>query len=287
MRRVSLMSLSERVRDLNGSLTDVEQGIVTAIVAAAGDAAFLSAAEIAARTSVHETTVTRLARKLGYAGYRELRADVRGGRSDGPMSDRARSRGQGGYLLAEYMRDEAEALMRVADLVDQQHLDEVADTIVQARRVYVAGLGTLVDCLARRLRRFGLDVRTLSGTDRSIAAGLIGMNPQDTLFAFGIRPVDPAIRILLSVAEDRGARTIVLSDTPGVDLPVTPTRLLTVLRGADDNFRTLVVPTAFCYALELAIYHRHKDVAADSLVELDEVAGLLGTRFKPASRHKR
>lgn len=40
------------------------------------EAAFLSGPQLAERAQVHEATATRLAQKLGYKGYPELRAQL-------------------------------------------------------------------------------------------------------------------------------------------------------------------------------------------------------------------
>ncbi len=273
-----MSGLYQRVRDFDGKLTDVEQDVVAAIVEAAGDAAFLSAAEIARRASVHETTVTRLARKLGYDGYRELRADARAPREDG-MSVRARSRGDVGQLLSGYLRDEAEALLRASDLMQQEQLDEIADLVIGARRVYVAGNETLMVRLVEILWRFGIDARALSDSDRTMSSRLIGVNDQDVIFACGVRPLDPALALLVQSAEQRGAKVVILADTPGQSLALDPVVHVTALRGADDAFRTLVVPIAFCYALEVTIYSRHTGIAETSLSELDDIEDMLRTRF--------
>src|SRR3546814_11075156 len=63
------------------SLTNSDRRIIEILLAQQSEAAFLSAAQLAERAQVHETTATRLAQKLGFAGYPELRAHLQIGRA--------------------------------------------------------------------------------------------------------------------------------------------------------------------------------------------------------------
>lgn len=274
------MALTERIDALNGSLTPAEQTVLTTLVAAAGNAAFLSASEVAARCSVHETTVIRLAKKLGYDGYRQLRADLRVSTSatDELLSSRASSRESGKRQFADYLRDEAEALMRLSEMVDQEQLDTVTELLTGARRVYVLGVSLLVECLSSRLRRVGVDARPVLGTYRQMAERLVGVNEGDVVFVFAVRPAENVANNIMPFLQKRNVSTVVVSDTAGATFPVAPGQLLTVIRGADAIFRTLVVPTALCYALELSVYSLKNEQAQSALTELDEIASLLADR---------
>src|SRR3546814_4012135 len=71
------MTLLSRIQDRSPRLTNSDRRIIEILLAQQSEAAFLSAAQLAERAQVHETTATRLAQKLGFAGYPELRAQLR------------------------------------------------------------------------------------------------------------------------------------------------------------------------------------------------------------------
>lgn len=168
--------------------------------------------------------------------------------------------------------------MRLGEMVTQDQLDTVTQLITGAHRVYVLGVSLLVECLSSRLRRVGVDARPVLGTSRQMAERLIGVGEGDVVFVFAVRPAESIANNIMVLLAERGARLIVVSDTAGATFPATPDQLLTVIRGADPIFRTLVVPTALCYALELSIYSLRNEQAQASLSELDHLAGLLADR---------
>ena len=67
------LALIERHQDL---LTAADQRVVRELLASPTEAAFLPAAGLAKRADVHPATAVRLAQKLGFGGYRELKAEL-------------------------------------------------------------------------------------------------------------------------------------------------------------------------------------------------------------------
>ena len=190
-------------------------------------------------------------------------------------------------MLGSYLRDEADALLRLADLISEEQLARVATILARSDRVFVMGVAALVDCLTTRLRRVGIDAHGVVGTERQVAERLVGVREGDAVFAFAVRPAGPMFVQVMEHLALRGARFIVASDVVGMTLPVVPEELMTVVRGADDDFRTLVVPTALCYAIELSLYRLDTFDAQASLAEMDRISDLLhrSGRKSPRRQH--
>src|SRR5690348_7372385 len=70
------MTFLERLTATAAKLTDSDQKIVRALLDHRTETMFLSGPQLAERVSVHEATATRLAQKLGYKGYPEMRAQL-------------------------------------------------------------------------------------------------------------------------------------------------------------------------------------------------------------------
>lgn len=276
------MSLQDRLAIEGVNLTPSERRTATVLLQDSKDVVFLSASEVAARAEVHESTVIRLAQKLGYDGYAALRSDLREQAQKVDVAVRARFRDRKGYQLSQLVEDEARALLAMVDTIDQDRLDALAETLIQARRVYIYGAPILVASLEKRLRRVGLDVVDLPSEGRDLPEKLLTLGKGDVFFAFVLRKPYPALAKLAKHAEQRGAEVVIVSDVPGVNLPVIPKHLIIALRGADSMFRTMTVPIVFCYALELAIYHLSSEKAADALNRLKTLSAILNRQSPSA-----
>lgn len=270
------MGLQNRLALEAGHLTPGERKTATVLLQDR-DVVFLSATEVAARASVHESTVIRLAQKLGYDGFASLRTDMRERAQRVDVSARSRFRDRKGYQLAKLVEDEAQALLGMAETIEQDHLDALARTLIGARRIYVYGAPILVASLEKRLRRLGLDVVDLpnEGTD-GLPEKLMTMGRGDVFLAFVLREPYPVLPALVEHADRQGADVVIVSDVPAVTLPVVPKHLIIALRGADSMFRTMTVPIVLCYALELSIYRIAQPEAAESLNRLGSLAPLIG-----------
>src|SRR6185436_13860873 len=100
----------------------------------------LSAAQLAERAAIHESTVIRFAQKLGYAGYPELRADVAADVRQ--LSEHATQRfiePAQPYELTSYIQDQLRILTVLPEYISQESLDAAAAAMLAARRVYVYG----------------------------------------------------------------------------------------------------------------------------------------------------
>ena len=106
---------------------------------------------LAAKTSVHPNAFVRLARQIGFEGYEEMRerfrdfvvADDLGG-----FRDRARwlqemaAQGGASAILGEMASAIADNLERGFRKQDAGELEQICDAILEAKRVYVLGLGS-------------------------------------------------------------------------------------------------------------------------------------------------
>ncbi len=113
-------ALIERHQDL---LTAADQRVVRELLASPTEAAFLSAAGLAKRAAVHPATAVRLAQKLGFGGYRELKAELQAEiiNTTHP-AERVRHRlahVEQGSILADIIESDLAALRRIAEQVTE------------------------------------------------------------------------------------------------------------------------------------------------------------------------
>lgn len=136
------MTLAERLAAAP-RLTPAERALAAWVEANAAQLPFETAASLAAATGVSEMTVLRFARRLGYANLREMKEALRPADEgpDGldPRWRRFRIPSGADAALAESLRLEIAALVRVYELATTPLWREALDVVADARAVNVVG----------------------------------------------------------------------------------------------------------------------------------------------------
>ena len=242
------------------------------------DMSHAPAAEVAQKANTHESTVVRLAKKLGYRGYPELRADLR--RDEGALaSGSSPMRRDTGHHLDEFLRDEMKAFDALSRFVSQADLDAAARTLHTTRTVYLLSSvdeRPTLDLLARRLRRLGMTVVSLRPTPKDLAERFVSFDHTCTLIGFALREAPKQLLTMVAEANRRGGKTILITDVPGYKFRPAPDHLIAARRGNDGEYRTQLIPIALCYALQLAIFYLDPDRYQATRDSIDDLTRLLG-----------
>jgi DNA-binding MurR/RpiR family transcriptional regulator len=251
------MSLKQVVENHYGDLTPSDEILIQELLASPQEAAFLTAADLAARVGVHESTAVRLAQKLGYQGYRELRTDLREELMDTVDSSERirRSLGESGALVS-LVSDEIAALEELVQTVSQEQLDQASKILINAERVFLYARGhatSLVEYTDRRLRRSGFRTVDLRGRGRELAEQVITLTIKDALLAFAMRKQQPGLEALLEQAKQLKVPSVLISDSLGPIIRPKPTVLLWARRGIEGKFQSHAVSLTICSALILTI----------------------------------
>jgi DNA-binding MurR/RpiR family transcriptional regulator len=184
--------------------------------------AMTSAPELAADVGVSESTVTRAAQTLGYAGYPELRSQLRERLVGGvPERIEASVAGLGAGEAAEaaglrVMLEDAESVRATAEDLDRTAFAHIVEELIGAKRVYVFGargshglaliLGIGLRLLLPEVRQLGLGVGDLPDQ-------LLGLGPGDAVVVISFRRVDRTAVVVLKHARQSGASTVGLVDS--------------------------------------------------------------------------
>lgn len=252
-------SLANRV-GAHGGLTPTEERLARVLIEDRAFCAFASAGEIAARVQAHASALVRLARKLGYQGVPELRAEIQGEllrrtRTDELVRRRLDDAGDSSLLERLVQRDVA-ALAELPTHLGQDALDSAAARLLTAPRVVVLAEGT-AEALARhathRLRRAGLMTLQIQPDPRSVAeAGALLRGP-DAVLCFALREVPGSVQRLCAQARAQTAAAIVIADLAGILMHPAPDHLLAAPRGSELESGTLTVPMTILNALILTV----------------------------------
>jgi DNA-binding MurR/RpiR family transcriptional regulator len=179
---------------------------------------------LAQDAEVHPNSFVRLARHLGFDGYESLRERfrdfVRGGIGSSPdrvrwLQEMGRKGGSTAIFgsIAEACLDNTEKMFARQSVKD---LDRAVGWMIDARRVYVLGLG-LAYPLAYNLwyvARMGFDHFVLSPRHGSLPSDdIIRMDKRDCLVAMTFQPYRRDTLEAVRLAKNRGAKIIGITDS--------------------------------------------------------------------------
>jgi DNA-binding MurR/RpiR family transcriptional regulator len=240
-----------------GDFTEADEGLIQQVLANPQEAAFLTAAELASRAGVHESTAVRLAQKLGFRGYRDLKQQLQDELMDTVDSvERIHRRLTSTDILPSLVADEIAALQEMLHTVTQEGLDQAAKILIAAERVFLFARGhatSLLEYTDRRLRRSGFRTIDLRGRGRELAEQVLTLNKKDAILAFAMRKKQPGLESLLDHARQVKATSVVISDSLGPLIRPKPTQLLWARRGVEGQFQSHSVSMTICSALVLTI----------------------------------
>ncbi len=273
------MTLIDRIKAQSKRLTEADQKLIATMLENRAEAAFLSGPQLSQRASVHEATVTRLAQKLGYRGFPDLRAQLqREVLDDQDAATRMRrsvAKVEHGNYLTDLIAAEISALETLARSVPQSDVDLAADMIFEGRRVFVFGQGhaqSVAGFLQRRLDRFGMTTIALTGRGRDIAERMVSMDKNDIVVALAFRKQPQSYAPLVQHARRVGARTILISDLAGPLMEPVADLMLAAPRGrSGSEFQTPTIPFAIVNGIVLTIAGRHEREVIGRLEKLSEL----------------
>jgi DNA-binding MurR/RpiR family transcriptional regulator len=273
------MTLIDRIKAQSKRLTEADQKLIATMLENRAEAAFLSGPQLSQRASVHEATVTRLAQKLGYRGFPDLRAQLqREVLDDQDAATRMRrsvAKVEHGDYLTDLIAAEISALETLARSVPQADVDLAADMIFEGRRVFVFGQGhaqSVAGFLQRRLDRFGMTTIALTGRGRDIAERMVSMDKNDIVIALAFRKQPQSYAPLVEHARRVGARTILISDLAGPLMEPVADLMLAAPRGrSGSEFQTPTIPFAIVNGIVLTIAGRHEREVIGRLEKLSEL----------------
>jgi DNA-binding MurR/RpiR family transcriptional regulator len=254
------MSLHDLVREAGGRLTEADRRLVDALMAHPKQTAFLSANEVARRASVHPASAVRFARKLGFDGYRELRASLQKelfGVSEAAERMRRRISHVGrGSVLKAFVDSEITTLGRLAEQVSDEAIGAAARAVGRASQTFLFGVGhatALTALLEARLGRLGYRTQLLRHAPRDLATNLAQARAGDAFVLFAFNAVNPLVPRVIRHARAVRATSIVISDLVGLTMRPNPDVLLAAARGGEGEPRSLAVPMTICNAMVLNV----------------------------------
>lgn len=207
------------LRSTYPSLTDAERRIADFISANPSPVLRLTITEVAEASGVGVSTVTRLATKLGYAGFPEMKTalavELLNPEYDVPEPIGADDSAH--QVVQKITRFGIQHLNNTAALLDPDALTQAATAIVHARRVELYALGALTGAIAQiahdRLLVLGIPCALLLHYRQSVVSAT-ALGNGDVALALSHSGETDQIVTAANAAAEGGATTICITNTP-------------------------------------------------------------------------
>jgi len=275
-------SFESLINSFEGKLTDADQELISIILGEPSEAVYLSSAELASKAAVHASTVVRLARKLGFDGFpdmrQKLRQDVEFKKNS---SDKIRQRIdliEKGSNLSDLIESEIAAIAAISNTVSQNQIDEVVNKIYKAKSIFIVGRGSaapLMTHFERRLRRSGIQCRAaLNLQRRDLAEQLIGIQKGDAIVVFGFQSINSlpsGYSSLIESAKSIGAYSIAIGDSTILTARPKPDIVLSVSRPKEGVMQLRSGPMLICEALAMTLLHKKSKKAVRGVESLEHL----------------
>lgn len=189
-----------------------------------GSSAVDSISEVATRNGVDPSTLTRLGKKLGFAGFAELQDIFRRHVSQTQpfYSSRVQDRvaeqvtiDDPRELLRVHAQSESQRVLQTANSLDAGAITRAVDAIVSAKHVCVLAMratyafsyffGTYLGTLRE-------NVRILGGPGQALTSELASLTPDDLLVAVTFRPYTRAVVTAVEIMKENGVPILALTD---------------------------------------------------------------------------
>ncbi|MEH3022551.1 MAG: MurR/RpiR family transcriptional regulator [Pseudomonas oryzihabitans] len=218
--------------EVNIALGSSSVRVLTALIEAPQRAAVSSITELAEQVDVNASTLSRLARRLGYSGFSKLqdvfRRELTEGRSF--YSDQASRLVVGaddkGTLaqLTRLGRQESANIASTIEQIDPATFEAVVASLSQAKRVRIHGMrqfNSLALFMAYGLGMLRPDVGALDSSRQGVADALAQLETGDVLVVASCFPYTPSVLATAEVAARHGITVIALTDSASSPLAKT------------------------------------------------------------------
>jgi len=209
--------------DTHLSLGPKAQQALAGILDLRGDPALLSITALAEKLSVNPSTLTRLARNLGYSGFGAFQHVLLDASMVAPGDFYTRQAqtalqgedagGMGG--IARLCRENQANIERFIEGCDVGQFRQATELITSAPRVMVYGIRqfhAFASFLTYGLGMIRSDVHLLDSNNLGVAEGLASMSQKDVLITASCAPYSARVAATACAAADQGIKIVAITD---------------------------------------------------------------------------
>lgn len=214
-------TIEDQIRAAFDEMTRAERQLAAHLLSNYPVAALGSITALAKAAEVSTPTAMRLIQKLGFKGYSEFQASLRGEVEERLMSPLVKhERWAGGVPDTHILNRFADAVLTnlqgTLAQIDHADFDAVAGLLADGdRRIYAVGgriTHALADYFVTHMTVMRPNVVLISDMSNTWPPALIDLKPGDVLLAFDIRRYENKVLQVVELAREQGAEVILVTD---------------------------------------------------------------------------
>ncbi|MET7242845.1 MurR/RpiR family transcriptional regulator [Methylobacterium sp. EM32] len=211
-------SVGPRIRMMRPNLTPLEARVVDSVFERRDFSAETALKDVAEAAGVSEAMVVKIAKKLGFSGYRDFRQNVADyvRLSVAEMHDDLSPDDSGAEIVGKVFRASIQALEETLAIADVAAFERAADFIAQGRQRDFYGIGgsaQIARDVAHKFLRIGIRASVYDDAHMmAMSASLLGT--RDVAVGFSHTGATLVTLEALQIARRRGARTIAITNYP-------------------------------------------------------------------------
>jgi RpiR family transcriptional regulator, repressor of rpiB and als operon len=200
------------------SLTPLEGKVAADILARRDINGDTSLREVAEGSGVSEAMVVKVAKKLGFAGFREFRAGLIDyyGSESASLHSEISADDTAGEVVQKVFRTAMQALEETFAILDLEAFERAADYLHRARQRDFYGLGgsaQIARDVSHKFLRIGIRTSVFDDAHMMMMSAAL-LTPDDVAVAYSHSGTTTAVIEALELARKNGARTIAVTNYP-------------------------------------------------------------------------
>ncbi len=266
--------LSQRIGSNYKDMSKGQKAIAAYLLNSYDKAAHMTAVKLGETVNVSESTVVRFAYMLGYDGYPKLQKGLQEMlRNKLTSVQRAEivSGLETSTVLKSTLKADMDNIRLTIEEADSEIFEEVVDSILKARLIYILGLRSalpLVQFMGYYFNFIFDNVKVVTSGVNDIFEQLVHAGPQDVLIAISFPRYARRTVEAIAFSKDKGAKIIAITDSLLSPLAIYADHTLLARSDMASFADSLVAPLSLINALVIAVGIRKK---ADVSVEFSDL----------------
>ena len=242
-------------------------------------AAFMTAGKLGKLVGVSESTVVRFAADLGYDGYPSMRKALqemlRNRLTSVQRIEVAKDRIDDKEIIKSVITSDMQNLQASLEALNRDSFDEVVNSIVEAKAVYIVGMRTstaLASFLGQYLNLLHDNVRVINNTAASeIHEQIIRIGRGDLFLGISYPRYSSHTVDAMQFAKKMGAKVVAITDSSASPLASIADVSMFAKSEMVSFIDSLVAPMSLINAMIIAVARRNKDSVSETFTRLENL----------------
>lgn len=270
--------LLNRIESNYLGLSKGQKRIADYILANYDKVAFMTASSLGDVVGVSESTVVRFANALDYEGYpqlqKALQESIKTKLTTVQRFELSKDQDIEGNYLKQIMASDMENIRKTIEIVDEEMIQQIVDTLHKARKVYILGLrssSVLANYLGFYLNFILDSVTIVPHGANNLFDQLLNIQEDDVLITFSFPRYSKTTYEVVEFAKKQGATLIGITDSQSSPLVPLSDYYLTAKYNMNTFIDSLVAPMSLVNALIIAVSIREKDKVEKTFNKLEKI----------------